>query len=101
MFDPRAVAVEANLAAFMDLVSHDPLFTRRDHDDALVFTCDLDYPLFNVACDAAVAPGQLARRTAEITDELIAHGRSWRWGAGPATRSSHSRWRNRLRCSGG
>ena len=85
MLDPRAVAVEANLSAFMDLVSRDPLFTRRDHDDALVFTCDLDFPLFNVACDAAFAPGRLARRTAEIADELIAHGRSWRWGAGPGS----------------
>ena len=85
MLDPRALAVEANLVSFMDLVSRDPLFTRRAHDDALVFTCDLDFPLFNVACAAAFAPGRLARRTAEIADELIAHGRTWRWGAGPST----------------
>ena len=83
MTDPRSVPVGANLVAFFRAAGEIPVLRRAGVRDALVYTSDIAFPMFNVVCAAAFAAGREAERTGDLADLMTAHGLPWMWWVTP------------------
>jgi GNAT superfamily N-acetyltransferase len=83
MTDPRSVPVGANLEAFIASVVDTPILRRAGIRDALVYTSDIAFPLFNLVAGADFHPGREEERTADLADLMTAHGLPWLWWETP------------------
>ena len=83
MTDPRIGPVGANLEAFAVAVADTPILRRAGVRDAVVYTSDVSFPLFNTVSGAAFRPGTEAERTADLADLMTAHGLPWLWWQTP------------------
>ena len=83
MTDPRSGPVGANLEAFVLAVADTPLLRRAGVRDAVVYTSDVPFPLFNLVSTADFRPGTEAERTGDLADLMTAHGLPWLWWETP------------------
>ena len=58
MTDPRIGPVGANLEAFVVAVADTPILRRAGVRDAVVYTSDVPFPLFNMVAAPTSGPGR-------------------------------------------
>ena len=66
MADPRIGPVGANLEAFVAAAADTPLLRRAGVRDAVVYTSDVPFPVFNMVSGAAFRPETVSERTGEL-----------------------------------
>ncbi|MET1060559.1 MAG: GNAT family N-acetyltransferase [Nocardioides sp.] len=86
MTDLRSAPVGANLEAFFAAVADTPILRRAGVRDALVFTSDIPFPMFNMVAGADFLPGREEERTGDLADLMTAHGLPWLWWETPGHR---------------
>ncbi len=87
--DPRIVPIEQNLYGFFRAYRDLPLLRFGDDPDAISFTSDVAYPLFNAVIGTRFRPEEAATRTEALLDRLVDHGLPFAWWATPSSRSDH------------
>ena len=86
--DPRVVPIEQNLYGFFRAYRDWPLLTFGDDPDAIWFTSDVPFPLFNAVIGTRFRPEEAAERTGALLDRLVARGLPFAWWLLPSGRSA-------------
>lgn len=84
--DLRLAPVEQNLFDFF-ADAGPSIFDTHAEPDVFWYTSDVDFPLFNGALDARFRVGDAVRRTHQVLDLLMDHGRPFMWWLTPSTRA--------------
>ncbi|MFC4782900.1 GNAT family N-acetyltransferase [Nocardioides sp. MAHUQ-72] len=83
--DPRADAVERNLAEFHRVLATSPLVTTGTHPDVTSFRSGLPHPLFNDVVGARFTPGTERARVEDTVAPFVEAGLPFLWWCGPST----------------
>lgn len=86
--DPRVVPIEQNLYGFFRAFRDWPVLTFGDDPDAISFTSDVPFPLFNAVIGTRFRPADAAERTAVLLDRFVARGLPFAWWLLPSSRSA-------------
>lgn len=86
--DPRVVPIEQNLYGFFRAYRDLPMLTFGDDPDAISFTSDVPFPLFNAVIGTRFRPEDAAERAEALLDRFIAHGLPFAWWVLPSGRSA-------------
>ena len=86
--DPRIVPIEQNVYGFFRAYRDWTLVTFGEDPDAISFTSDVPFPLFNAVIGTRFRPEEAAERTEALLDRFIARGLPFAWWLMPSTRSA-------------
>lgn len=86
--DPRVVPIEQNVYGFFRAYRDWPLLTFGEDPDAISFTSDVPFPLFNAVIGTRFRPEQAAARAEALLDRLIPRGLPFAWWLMPSSRST-------------
>ncbi len=80
--DPRVALLQRNQVGFLRAMTSQR-FAFRAEPDVFWYTSDLFYPMFNGAFGPKFAAGEVASRTHQVLDELMANGKPFLWHTDP------------------
>ncbi|MGN6129664.1 MAG: hypothetical protein ACTHOK_04915, partial [Nocardioidaceae bacterium] len=86
--DPRVVPIEQNLYGYFRAFRDWPLVRFGDDPDAISFTSDVPFPLFNAVIGTRFRPEEAAARTEALLDRFVDHGLPFAWWLLPSSRSA-------------